>query len=42
MFKIKRGTNECGIENVADVGIPDLERSAHASGFIGLVNEEEC
>ncbi|KAI6218889.1 Papain family cysteine protease [Aphelenchoides besseyi] len=42
LFKIKRGTNECGIESVADVGIPDLERSANAPGAIGDEGEEEC
>lgn len=39
-FKIKRGNNECGIESVADVGIPDLERSSHSSGFSGLLNDD--
>jgi len=38
-FKIKRGNNECGIETIADVGIPDLERSAHSSGFNGFAND---
>ncbi|KAI6227400.1 Pept-C1 domain-containing protein [Aphelenchoides fujianensis] len=40
-FKIKRGTNECGIESVADAALPDLERSMHGSGVAGAEEEEE-